>query len=322
MKMNRKIKYKLKEFSGVELVSVSEEDLDYTKDNIFPEKFYERVFKLLDKNPERMFKTIEVLQFAENFNGDYSQYQKEYNIAYKYLSEYENRTPFYITFEFDKKTLSEFFKEDSGYDIQKMVEDYFGGDYDYSGHEYDCMDTDSWLIDKINQENMETIKRKYLLDLQGEESEEDFREYIISEYDDNIGCSASEAQYSSDIEYLHSDFEKGVLDYLSNLNGKLVVEEKSYGLKFVGSLEIGELVNSEWFQDVVEDALYSYYPDLIDIFANIKEKEHEGWSGQYNYFFPDDLIQINTDKHFRYGGAGDIDWAYFNEILSDRLNHN
>ena len=102
--MNGKIKYILKEFSGVELVSDSEEDLDYTKDNIFPEKFYERVFKLLDKNPERMFKTIEDLQFGENFDGDYDQYQKEYNIAYKYLSEYENRAPFYITFEYDKNT--------------------------------------------------------------------------------------------------------------------------------------------------------------------------------------------------------------------------
>jgi len=317
--MNGKIKYILKEFSGVELVSDSEEDLDYTKDNIFPEKFYERVFKLLDKNPERMFKTIEDLQFGENFDGDYDQYQKEYNIAYKYLSEYENRTPFYITFEYDKNTLSEFFKEDRDYDIQKMVGGYFGNDYDYS-HDYDCVDTDSWLIDKINQENMETLKSKYLQDLQGEESEEDFQEYIISEYGSEIGCSASEAQNSADIDYLHSDFEEGVMEYLSNLNGKLVRDDKGE-IKFVGSLEIGELVNSEWFQDVVEDALYSYYPDLIDVFASIKEKEQDGWSGQYNYFFPDDLIQINTDKHFRYGGAGDIDWGYFNEILSDRLNY-
>jgi hypothetical protein len=318
--MNGKIKYILKEFSGVELVSDSEEDLDYTKDNIFPEKFYERVFKLLDKNPERMFKTIEDLQFGENFDGDYDQYQKEYNIAYKYLSEYENRTPFYITFEYDKNTLSEFFKYDRDYDIQKMVGGYFGNDYDYS-HYYDCMDTDSWLIDKINQENMGTLKSKYLQDLQGEENVgEDFQEYIISEYGSEIGCSASEAQNSADIDYLHSDFEEGVMEYLSNLNGKLVRDDKGE-IKFVGSLEIGELVNSEWFQDVVEDALYSYYPDLIDVFASIKEKEQDGWSGQYNYFFPDDLIQINTDKHFRYGGAGDIDWGYFNEILSDRLNY-
>jgi glycosyltransferase involved in cell wall biosynthesis len=55
--------------------------------------------------------------------------------------------------------------------------------------------------------------------------------------------------------------------------------------------------------------------------AGIKEKEQDGYGGQYNYFFPDDLIRINTDKHFRYGGAGDIDWEYFNEILSDRLNY-
>ena len=300
--------------------SENNEDLDYTKDNIFPEKFYERVFKLLDKNPERMFKTIEDLQFGEDFEGDYDQYQKEYNIAYKYLTEYENRTPFYITFEYDGNTLSEFFADDRDYDIQRMVRDYFNGDYDYN-YDYDCMDVDSWLINKINEKNIETLKEKYLRDLEGEESEEGFYEYIQSEYDTEIGCSASEAQNSADVEYLHSDFENGVLDYLSNLNGKLVADEKSLGLKFVGSLEIGELTNSEWYQDVVEDALYSYYPDLIDIFAGIKEKEQDGYSGEYNYFFPDDLIRINTDKHFRYGGAGDIDWGYFNEILSDRLNY-
>jgi len=300
--------------------SEDNEDLDYTKDNIFPEKFYERVFKLLDKNPERMFKTIEDLQFGENFEGDYNQYQKEYNITYKYLSEYENRTPFYITFEYDGNTLSEFFEEDRDYDIRNMVQSYFNGDYDYD-YDYDCMNTDSWLIDKINEKNIETLKEKYLRDLEGEESEEGFYDFIQSNYDSEIGCSASEAQYSADVEYLHSDFEKGVLDYLSNLNGKLDADEKSFGLKFVGSLEIGELTNSEWFQDVVEDALYSYYPDLIDIFAGIKEKEQDGYGGEYNYFFPDDLIRINTDKHFRYGGAGDINWEYFNEILSDRLNY-
>ena len=301
------------------LVRENSEDLDYTKDNIFPEKFYERVFKYIDKNPENMFKRIEDLQFGEDFEGDFNQYEKEYNIAYKYLSEYENRTPFYLNFEFDKNTLSEFFDDDRDYDIKEMVESYFGGDYDYN-YDYDCMDADSWLIDKINQENMETLKKYYLRDLEGEESEEDFYEFIISEYGNDIGCFASEAQRSADIEYLHSDFENGVIDYLSNFNGKLVRDEKGE-IKFVGSLEIGELVNSEWFQDVVEDALYSYYPDLIDIFVGIKEREQNGWGGQYNYFFPEDLIRINTDKHFRYGGAGDIDWSYFNEILSDRINY-
>ena len=312
--MKKLIKYILNEDSE------DNKDLDYTKDNIFPEKFYERVFKLLDKNPERMFKTIEDLQFGEDFDGDFNQYQKEYNIAYKYLSEYENRTPFYLTFEYDKNTLSEFFEEDRDYDVRRMVESYFGGDYEYD-YDYDCMNTDYWLIGKINQENMETLKRKYLQNLQGEESEEDFYDYIKSNYDSEIGCAASEAQYSSDIEYLHSDFEKGVMEYLSNLNGKLVADEKSFGLKFVGSLEIGELVNSEWFEDVVEEALNSYYPDLIDIFASIKEKEQDGYGGEYNYFFPEDLIRINTDKHFRYGGAGDINWEFFNEILTDRINY-
>jgi hypothetical protein len=309
-----RIKIILREFEN------GDDDKDYTKDDIFPPKVYEKYFNFLDKDPENMFKRLEVLQLAENFDGDYNQYEKEYNIALKYLTEYENRTPFYITFEFDGNTLSEFFTDDRDYDIQKMVKDYFNGDYDYN-YDYDCMDVDSWLIDKIDEKNMETLKEKYYQEnLDDEGSEEDFYEFIKSEYGSEIGCSASEAQNSADVEYLHSDFENSVMDYLSRFNGKLEEDEKG-GIKFVGNLEIGELANSEWFQDVLEDALYSYYPDLIDIFAGIKEKEQSGWGGQYNYFFPDDLIRINTDKHFRYGGAGDLNWTYFNEILSDRLNY-
>jgi len=309
-----RIKIILREFEN------GDDDKDYTKDDIFPPKVYEKYFNFLDKDPENMFKRLEVLQLAENFDGDYNQYEKEYNIALKYLTEYENRTPFYITFEFDGNTLSEFFTDDRDYDIQKMVKDYFNGDYDYN-YDYDCMDVDSWLIDKIDEKNMETLKEKYYQEnLDDEGSEEDFYEFIKSEYGSEIGCSASEAQNSADVEYLHSDFENSVMDYLSIFNGKLEEDEKG-GIKFVGNLEIGELANSEWFQDVLEDALYSYYPDLIDIFVGIKEKEQSGWGGQYNYFFPDDLIRINTDKHFRYGGAGDLNWAYFNEILSDRLNY-
>jgi hypothetical protein len=53
----------------------------------------------------------------------------------------------------------------------------------------------------------------------------------------------------------------------------------------------------------------------------MKSRELNGYSSEYNYFFPEELIKINTDKHFRYGGAGDIDWGHFNEILSDRLNY-
>ena len=47
--------------------------------------------------------------------------------------------------------------------------------------------------------------------------------------------------------------------------------------------------------------------------------EYEWENIGYSSVFFDEKPYINTDKHFRYGGAGDMDKDYMNEILSDRL---
>ena len=51
-----------------------------------------------------------------------------------------------------------------------------------------------------------------------------------------------------------------------------------------------------------------------------RTKEKRGGM-EYNSFLPEDCIRINSDKHFRYGGAGTIDWKFFNEVLLDRIDY-
>lgn len=184
------------------------------------------------------------------------------------------------------------------------------------------MDFDSWLFDKIDESNIKTLKEHYLNNLEGEESEEDFKEFVENEFGGDIGCAASDAQYNADIDYLHSDFVESIEEYLSGFGGKLEYVNKRNEMVYIADLEIGELAYSSFFQDTLLGILEGGYPDsFYDIYNDIIESEKESWSSEYNYFLPEDKISINTDKHFRYGGAGNIDWNYFNEILSDKLSN-
>ena len=287
---------------------------DNISDDIFGRKTYEKFFKYLDFNRESIFQSIKVLELNED-NLSFV----EANLIYKYLTEYENRTPLYIDIVFGSESLSELFYDDRDYDIIGVVKNYLHGDYDY-GYDINCFEIDGWLIDKIDQDNMKILKEKYLENLEGESSEEDFTEFIESEYGTEIGCAAGDAQHSADIDSLHNDIISGIEDYLSNFNGKLESDGVG-GLHYKGSVEIGELVMSPHFEDVLSESLDEGYPsNFLDLFYEIKERELSGYSSEYNYFFPEDLIRFNTDRHFRYGGAGNIDWGYFNEILSDRLS--
>jgi hypothetical protein len=289
-------------------------EYDYISDDIFGRKTYEKFFKYLDFSRESIFQSLKALDLNEE-NVSFV----EANLIYKYLTEYENRTPLYIDIVFDSESLSELFYDDREYDIRGMVKNYLDGDYDYE-YDINCFEIDGWLIDKIDQDNMKILKEKYLENLEGESSEEDFIEFIESEYGTEIGCAAGDAQHSADIDSLHNDIISGIVDYLSNFNGKLESDGVG-GLHYKGSVEIGELANSPHFEDVLSEWLDEGYPsNFFDLYYDIKERELSGYSSEYNYFFSEDLIRFNTDRHFRYGGAGNIDWGYFNEILSDRLS--
>jgi hypothetical protein len=308
----------------IERYDEEEKEFNPLNDDLATKVQYEKVFKAFDSNPDKIFDLLKVFDFQNNEQGE--KYEKEYNFIYKYLTEYNNRTPKYIRIVFDADDLSGMFADDRDYDIQDMVKNYLKGDWEYEPT-WECMDFDSWLFDKIDESNIKTLKEHYLNNLEGEESEEDFMEFVESEFGGDIGCAASDAQYNADIDYLHSDFVESIEEYLSGFGGKLQNKVNSdgnlnMGLEYVADLEIGELTQSPFFQESLLGILEDDYPDsFYDIYNDIIESEKEGYSSEYNYFLPEDKISINTDKHFRYGGAGNIDWNYFNEILSDKLSN-
>ena len=293
----------------------TDEDIDKFGE-LFPENVYNRLFKIFDSDPEKFMRyTLKDLDFGST--------EKEFNIIYKYLIEYKDRAPYYIPVVFTANEISEFFNDGEN-GIQTIVKNFLGGDYDY-GYDYECFDVDDWLIQNIDQNNMKILKEKYLENLDGEENEEDFKEFIESEYGSDIGCAAGDAQYSADINSLHSDILDKINDYLSRFNGKLTNKVDSQGknfdeLQYEGEIELGELVDNSYFEEVLMDEIESGYASPVEILWKIVEQEDNYGSGD-NPILPEEKIRINEDRHFRYGGNGDIDWNQFNETLLDKLSY-
>jgi len=316
MDLIRKI---LREYDDEEEVSIFDKEM-------FPEKVYQKIFRIFDKhiesNPNFIFDFLEGLNL---FDEDIRSEDLESNIIYKYLTEHKDRPKSHIKITFIPSEMSTFFCDDDGdYDIQSIARSYFRFEYDYGVH-YDCYDFDVYYFDKIDKQNLDLLREYYLRDLEGEPSEEGFEEFVEEEFGSDIGCAAGDAQHSADIEVLHSDFEEGITDYLSNFNGELQNQTDKEGNKgdsveYVGYIELGDLVSSPGFKEILHAELTHGYPNFTTIFDSIINDEHEG-GAQYNYFLPEDCISIDTYKHFRYGGAGDVDWGFFNEILLDRINN-
>ena len=304
----------------------NEDDKTIFEKQMFPEKVYQKIFRIFDKhiesNPNFIFNFLQNLNL---FDEDIRSEDLESNIIYKYLTEHKDRPNSYIKISYTPSEMSYFFCGEGDYDIQEMVRDYFKFDYDYGAY-YDCYDYDDYYFDKIDKENLGIMKEHYLKNLEGEPSEEDFKEFVEEEFGSYIGCAAGDAQHSADIDALHSDFEEGITDHLSNLNGGLqpsVDKEgnQGYDLEYVGRVELGDMVPSSLFKENMHALLTHGYPTFEEILYQIISEERDGYSYENNYFLPEDCISINTDKHFRYGGAGTIDWEFFNEILLDRIDH-
>jgi hypothetical protein len=316
MDLIRKI---LREYDDEEEVSIFDKEM-------FPEKVYQKIFRIFDKhiesNPNFIFDFLEGLNL---FDEDIRSEDLESNIIYKYLTEHKDRPNSHIKITFIPSEMSTFFCDDDGdYDIQSISRSYFRFEYDYGVH-YDCYDFDVYYFDKIDKQNLDLLREYYLRDLEGEPSEEGFEEFVEEEFGSDIGCAAGDAQHSADIEVLHSDFEEGITDYLSNFNGELQNQTDKEGNKgdsveYVGYIELGDLVSSPGFKEILHAELTHGYPNFTTIFDSITIEEQDG-GAEYNYFLPEDCISIDTYKHFRYGGAGDVDWGFFNEILLDRINN-
>ena len=292
-----------------------DKEVDPFNDTLFAPKFMERVMRMMDDDPDFFMK--------EMLPGMNLSNEQEINIIYNYLTQYD-RKKYYVPVHFDAEELSNFFSEDRDYDMQHYAKKYFEQDYEYD-YNYDCYDFDTYYFDMIDSVNVGTMREKYLEGLDGEGTKEGFMEFVESEFGDVIGCAMADAQNSADIDYLHSDIRNGAEDYLSEFNGIISIPvdrdgNRGWKLEFNGEREIGDVVNSEMFKETLYDHVDSGYSLLSDIFDDIFSIEREGDNYYDNVLLPEEKIYINTDKHFRYGGAGDVDPQYFNEILSDKLS--
>ena len=292
-----------------------DKEVDPFNDDLFTPKYMEKLMVKMDDDPDFfMGEILPSMKFTNN---------QEINIIYNYLKNYK-RKDYYVPVHFDAEELSNFFSEDRDYDIQHYAKKYFEQDYDYD-YNYDCYDFDTYYFDMIDSVNVGTMREKYLEGLDGEGTKEGFMEFVESEFGDVIGCAMADAQNSADIDYLHSDIRNGAEDYLSEFNGIISNDvdkdgNRGWKLEFNGKREIGDMVNSELFKETLYDHVDSGYSLLSDIFDDIFSIEREGDNYYDNVLLPEEKIDINTDKHFRYGGAGDVDPQYFNEILSDKLS--
>ena len=293
-----------------------DKEVDPFNDDLFTPKYMEKLMVKMDDDPDFfMGEILPSMKFTNN---------QEINIIYNYLTNYK-RKDYYVPVHFDAEELSNFFSEDRDYDIQHYAKKYFEQDYDYD-YNYDCYDFDSYYFDMIDRVNVGTMREKYLEGLDGEGTKEGFMEFVESEFGDVIGCAMADAQNSADIDYLHSDIRNGAEDYLSEFNGIISNDvdkdgNRGWKLEFNGKREIGDVVNSEMFKETLYDHVDSGYSLLSDIFDDIFSIEREGDNYYDNVLLPNEEVYINTDKHFRYGGAGDVDPQYFNEILSDKLSY-
>ena len=292
-----------------------DKEIDPFNDTLFSPKFMEKMMVKMDEDPN--FFMEEILP-SMKFSTD-----QEINVVYNYLTTY-NRKDYYVPVHFDAEELSNLFYDDRDYDIQHMSKKYFQQDYEYH-YDYDCYGFDTYYFDMIDKVNVDYMREKYIETLPDEPSNEGFMEFVKEEYGDEIGCAMADAQQSADVDALHKDFKDSVLDYLSEFNGELghpILDDNGamgYDLEFNGSREIGDAVNSEMFKDTLYDHVQSGYSTLSHIFSDVLNVEREEENYYDNVLLPEEKIQINTDRHFRYGGHGDVDPTYFNETLHDKL---
>jgi len=296
------------------------EEFDPFDDTLFPSRFMEKMMVKMDEDPD--FFMEEILP-GMRFSSD-----QKINVIYNYLTRY-NRKDYYVPVHFDAEELSNLFYDDRDYDIQDMAKKYFQQDYDYH-YDYDCYGFESYYFDMVDKVNVDWMREKYFEGFDGDRDEvynkEGFMEFVEEEFGNEIGCAMADAQQSADVDALHMDFNDSVLDYLSDFDGKLeypVLDEETgargYSLEFFGSREIGDAVNSENFKEILIENVENGYPTIPEIFSGVFYVERNDENYYDNVLLPEEKIQINTDKHFRYGGSGDIDPSYFNEILHDKL---
>jgi hypothetical protein len=271
-----------------------------------PEKALLRMHKFLDKIG--LEKGIPLLLLNNSI--------QEVEVVMSYYQDYGGQWSEDVPVTFTASEVASLF-DDRDYGLEHMVEDYLNNTYEYDGH-YDCYDYDhNWMWDDIDEEN----KKEMLEKAKEAGIDMDDEDYVIGfiedEYGAEIGCAWADAQHDADINELHKDIMDNVEDLFSEFDGKWDFEKG----EFNGTIPFINLVSSEYFRDALDDNLTnSETLDTIWVKDGVIEGEWDDVRyGNSTTLFPNE-VYINTDKHFRYGGAGDMDKSYMNEILSDRLS--
>ena len=243
--------------------------------------------------------------------------EEEIDLIQSYLTRWEGGDKDTIEIILDPEQISALFKDDRDYDIQNMFLQYLNDTYDYEDWGSECMDVNEYIIEDINDKNMKTIKKFYKK--ADYEDWEDIDDYMVNgDISTEIGCSYSDAQRDADINYLHEDIYDEMVEVLSKLEGKWDCNDHTYKT----TISLSDVAPYSDLYMHIENVLHDGY-DLNELLYGIFEDELENVINGYEdgEIFFGELGSINTDRHFRYGGAGTVDVEYFNDILEDRLTH-
>jgi len=289
-------------------------------DRMFPDKFYLKTFKMIDKDPEFFMKEI-----LRNLGFEY---EEEYDILYNYFVNYSDRKDYYIDFTIDPQDIAHFFS-DRDYDMEKIVKGLLEGDWDYHEWYNESFQFDDYFLDYIDDDSWGEIAKILVVDnitdakelVSGNVKNEKLKghhelmEMRIDDVQSIIAQSTTEAQADADISYLHDDIMDEVNDWF-----KHGVFNFGKG-EFEGKVEIGDVMTKTNGLPYLEAEIEHGYPSFWDIVHVTLREELDEWGYQEEYIFTgDEKPYINTDKHFRYGGAGTINNEHFNDMLAERLS--
>ena len=274
------------------------------------EPFYIKLFEKMDK--------MGAIPFAKKVLPHLGlDVEEEIDLIQSYLTRWEGGDKDTIEIILDPEQISALFIDDRDYDIQNMVLQYLNDTYDYTDWGWECRDVDEYIIADINDKNMKTIKKFYKK--ADYEDWEDIDDYMVNgDISTEIGCSYSDAQRDADINYLHEDIYDEMVEVLSKLEGKWDWNDHTYKT----TISLSDVAPYSDLYMHIENVLHDGY-DLNELLYGIFEDELQNVMNGYEdgEIFFDELGSINTDRHFRYGGAGTLDVEYFNDILEDRLTH-
>jgi hypothetical protein len=270
-----------------------------------PDKILDKFYKFIDKvGPADALPLLHI-----------DDAKRQHDIIMSYYNDYGGNWSSELPITFNAENISTLFPSD----VEEIAEKYLKNEYEYDGH-YECYDYDHyWMWDSIDEENQKLILDKVKEDVVDIDDEDEVIDMIRTEFGSDIGCAFADAQHDADINYLHSEISEQVDEFLQNFKGTWDYESG----EFHGTIEFSDLIRSEYFSELLESELEdSMVLDLDYLMVQVIEKEFDeiqtGWVGTTD-IFPHE-IYLDVDKHFRYGGAGDMDITYMNDILTDRLS--